>query len=108
LQQNKLGWFDSLDGFGSLDTLHDVAQPGITCLDGQTIKSQASQSYTQWVPLANVDSALSICPIGHSDRLNSPWRTSTMYLWGDGKLHPAPLTRSAVEKIRSASLILSK
>jgi penicillin G amidase len=107
-QQNKLGWFDSLDGFGSLDTSHDLAQPGITCLDGQTIKSQASQSYTQWVPLDKVDSAMTICPIGHSDRLDSPWRTSTMELWGESKLHPAPLTRSAVEKIRSRSSILSK
>ncbi len=107
-QQNQLGWFDSLDGFGSLDRSQDLAPPGITCLDGQTIKSQAGQSYTQWVPLNDVDSAMTICPIGHSDRPDSPWRTSTMGLWGDGRLHAAPLSRKAVEKIAKERVTLSR
>lgn len=104
----KLGWFDSLDGFGSLDEHEDLPMAGITCLDGQTIHSQAAQSYTQWVPLHNVDGAKTICPIGHSDRPNSPYRTSTMDLWGQAKLHPAPLSREAVEAIASARLHLSR
>jgi hypothetical protein len=104
--RNKLGWFDSLDGFGSLDKSQDLAQPGITCLDGQTIKSQAAQSYTQWVSLDDVDSAMTICPIGHDDRPDSPWRTSTMTLWSEGKLHAAPLSRKAVEKIATDRLVL--
>ncbi len=95
----RLGWFESLDGFGSLDSALDLAAPPITCLDGQTIHSQAGQSYTQWVPLHDADSALSLCPIGHSDRPDSPYRTSTMKLWGEAKLHPAPLSRAAVEKL---------
>lgn len=98
----QLAWFDSLDGFGSLDRSENLPVPGITCLDGQTIRSQASQSYTQWVPLHDVDAALSICPIGHSDRPDSPWRTSTLDLWGEGSLHPAPLSRAAVEKIAAS------
>jgi penicillin amidase len=107
--RNILGWFDSLDGFGSLDRSQDLASsPGITCLDGQTLKSQAAQSYTQWVPLDRADSAMTICPIGHSDRLDSPWRTSTMALWGEAKLHPAPLTRKAVEKITSERITLRR
>jgi penicillin amidase len=97
--QTTLGWFDSLDGFGSLESSRDIPSPGITCLDGQTIKSQAGQSYTQWVPLNDVDSAMTMCPIGHDDRPESPWRASTMELWGGGKLHAAPLSREAVEKI---------
>jgi len=103
-----LGWFDSLDGFGSLDASQDLAQPSITCLDGQTIHSQAGQSYTQWVPLHDVDSAQTVCPIGHSDRPNSRYRTSTMSLWGEAKLHPAPLSRTAVEKIALERTRLAK
>jgi penicillin G amidase len=104
----KLGWFDSLDGFGTLDSSQDVPSAEITCLDGQTIKSQAAQSYTQWVPLHDIDSAMTICPIGHSDRLDSSWRTSTMIAWGKGQLNPAPLSRAAVEKIKSRVLVLAK
>ncbi len=98
-QNPPLGWFDSLDGFGSLDAGQDLVPAGITCLDGQTIHCQAAQSYTQWVPLPNVDAAQTICPIGHSDRPDSPYRTSTMALWGQAQMHPAPLSRKAVEKL---------
>jgi len=98
-QKVPLGWFDSLDGFGSLDTGHDLSPPGITCLDGQTIHCQSSQSYTQWVPLDDADAAQTLCPIGHSDRPDSRYRSSTMQLWGEAKLHPAPLSRKAVEPI---------
>jgi penicillin amidase len=108
VQRRRLGWFEGLDGFGSLDPSNDLPQPGITCLDGQTIKSQAAQSYTQWVPLDAVDSAMTICPIGHSDRPDSPWRTSTMELWAEGKLHAAPLSREAVEKITVERVVLSR
>ncbi len=107
-QRDELGWFDSLDGFGSLDPAQDLAVPGITCLDGQTIHSQAGQSYTQWVPLHDVDSAQTICPIGHSDRPNSPYRKSTMTLWGEAKLLAAPLSRAAVERITSNRLVLAE
>ncbi len=94
-----LGWFDSLDGFGSLDPAQDVATPGIRCLDGQTIHCQSAQSYTQWVPLHDVDLAETVCPIGHSDRPESRYRARTMELWAAAKLHPAPLSRQAVERI---------
>lgn len=103
-----LGWFDSLDGFGSLDPAGDLKQPGITCIDGQTIHSQAGQSYTQFVPLHDADAAQTVCPIGHSDRPDSPSRTSTMKLWGDAKFHAAPLSRAAVEKIAVYRSVLAK
>jgi hypothetical protein len=98
-QKPPLGWFDSLDGFGSLAAAQDVSPPGITCLDAQCIHCQSAQSYTQWVPLNDVDSAQSVCPIGHSDRPESPYRTSTIGFWESAKLHPAPLSRVAVERI---------
>jgi penicillin amidase len=103
-----LGWFDSLDGFGSLDPARDLALPNLACFDGQTIHSQAGQSYTQWVPLHDADSAQTICPIGHSDRPESRYRTSTLDLWSEAKLHPAPLSRAAVEKITVERTLLAK
>jgi acyl-homoserine lactone acylase PvdQ len=107
-QPSTLGWFDSLDGFGSLDAAEDLAQPALTCIDGQTIHSQAAQSYTQWVPLHDVDSAQTICPIGHSDRPDSRFRKSTVSLWAGAKLHPAPLSRAAVERITTERLTLGR
>ena len=106
-QNPPLGWFASLDGFGSLDSTQDLVPAGITCLDGQTIHCQSAQSYTQWVPLHDVDAAQTICPIGHSDRPDSRYRTSTMALWGQAKLHPAPLSREAVEKIAAERIQLA-
>ncbi len=104
----RLGWFDSLDGFGSLDPARDLSPPDITVLDGQTIHCQSAQSYTQFVPLHDPDAARTICPIGHSDRPDSPYRQSTMALWGEAGLHPAPLRRAAVEKIAVDKLTLAK
>ena len=106
-QSQPLGWFDTLDGFGSLDSKEDIVPMGITCRDGQTIRSQAAQSYTQWVPLHDVDSSQSICPIGHSDRPNSRYRSSTLNLWQDGRFHPAPLSRAAVEKLGTDTVRLN-
>ena len=103
-----LGWFESLDGFGSLDLAHDLSPPGITDLDGQTIHCQSAQSYTQFVPLHDTDAAQTICPIGHSDRPDSRFCQSTMALWGEAKLHPAPLSRAAVEKIAVETVVLTR
>ncbi|MCL4179981.1 MAG: penicillin acylase family protein, partial [Verrucomicrobia bacterium] len=97
--RRTLAWFDSLDGYGSLGREGDLVAPALNCVDGQTLHSQAAQSYTQWVPLHDPDAAQSICPIGHSDRPDSPYRTSTMSLWAGAQLHPAPLNRAAVERI---------
>lgn len=82
--------------------------PEISVLDGQTLHCQSAQSYTQRVPLHDVDAAQSLCPIGHSDRPDSPHRTSTLKLWAGAKLPPAPLSRGAVEQIASERLLLAK
>jgi penicillin amidase len=105
--RRSLGWFESLDGYGSLGRAGDLESPALTCVDGQTLHSQPTQSYTQWVPLHDTDSARTICPIGHSDRPESPYRTSTMGLWGEARLHPAPLSRPAVERIAKARVMLT-
>ncbi len=43
------------------------------------------------------DQAQSILPIGQSEWLGSPARTSTLAVWSEGRLHPAPLSREKVE-----------
>jgi penicillin amidase len=99
VRQRRLGYFESLDGFPSLDPAQDLAFPALTDLDGGTIASQASQSYTQWVPMHDPDQAQTLLPIGESERPGSPSRTSTMELWSAGGLHPAPLSRTKIEEL---------
>ncbi len=104
----KIGWFDSLDNFGSLDPSADMTWPGLTCIDGQTIKSQTAQSYTQYVPLHDVDAAMSLLPPGNSERTDSPLHDNMVPLWQAGKLHPAPLSRAAVERVAAGRTVLAK
>ena len=97
LRARKMGYFESLDGFPSLDPVQDLNFPDLDCVDGGTIKSQVSQSYTQWVPLHDVDSARTLLPVGLSEHPDNPSRLSCYQAWQKGELHPAPLTRSSVE-----------
>jgi len=106
--RRRMGWFESLDGFASLDRAGDMTYPALTCVDGGTIKSQAAQSYTQYVPLHDVDAAMTVLPPGHSDRRTGPLRASTTTLWQGGKLHAAPLSRKAVNRIAASTVMLSK
>jgi penicillin G amidase len=95
----RLGSHESLDGFPSLDRSLDVAMPPLTVVDGGTIASQAAQSYTQFVPMHDPDQAMTVLPIGQSERPGAPSRTVTMKLWAEGRLHPAPLSRVKVEAL---------
>jgi acyl-homoserine lactone acylase PvdQ len=106
VKASKLGYYESLDGFPSLAPAGDVAIPGLICVDGSTIRSQRAQAYTQWVPLHDVDLARSICPPGQSERVGDASRLSTYRLWERGELHPAPLSRAAVEEIAAGTVAL--
>ena len=86
---------------------HDQRLPALTTLDGNTIRSQRAQSYTQFVPLDDPDRALSLLPIGQSERPGSPSRTSAMEMWRRGELHPAPLSREAVDRFSSSVEVLT-
>lgn len=99
LTERRLGYYEGLDGFPALDPAHAVALPSLRVTDGGTIGCQTSQSYTQWVPMHDPDQAQSILPIGESERLDNPSRTSTLTLWGEGRLHPAPLSRAIIEAL---------
>jgi acyl-homoserine lactone acylase PvdQ len=104
--RRPLAAFASLDGFGSLDPDADLKFAPITCVDGETIHCQAAQSYTQFVPMHDPDTARTILPIGQSERPGNRWRLSNYELWGAGKLHPAPLSRAAVEEIAAERVTL--
>lgn len=95
----RLGYMETLDGFPELDPDLVVRMPDLTAMDGGTLACQPAQSYTQWVPMHDPDQARSLLPIGSSERPGDPSRTSTLSLWAEGTLHPAPLSRSAVEAL---------
>lgn len=99
LCRQQLGYMESLDGFPALDDRYNVSVPLLTTIDGSTVLSQRAQAYTQFVPLNRPDEALSILPMGNSDNPRSSYRFSTYGNWARTQLHPAPLSRSAVEQI---------
>lgn len=96
VQRQRLGYYESLDGFPPLDPARAMSLPALTRVDGGTIGCQTPQSYTQWVPMHDPDQAQSILPIGQSEWPDRPSRTGTLALWGAGRLHPAPLSRERV------------
>ncbi len=97
--RQKLSFYQSLDGFGTLDHQYDIDKPLLYCTDGNTILSQQSQSYTQFVPMHDPDRARTILPIGQSEIPGSEGFAHLKDDWAQGKLHPAPLTREAVDEI---------
>ncbi len=97
--RGRLGYYESLDGFPTLDRQHDMPMPPLACVDRATVFSQAGQAYVQWVPLANVDQARSLCPPGQSELPDSPTRTVNVDGWVHGRLHAAPLSRAALEPL---------
>jgi acyl-homoserine lactone acylase PvdQ len=82
--------------------------PALTVTDGGSISCQTSQSYTQWVPMHDPDLAQSLLPIGQSERPDHPSRSSTLALWGESRLHPAPLSKAKVEAIGVTRAVLVK
>lgn len=99
VESRRLGYYESLDGFPALDREHALNLPSLADIDGGTIACQTAQSYTQWVPMHDPDAAQSILPIGQSERPGHKSRLSTWDLWSEGQLHPAPLSRTAVEAL---------
>ncbi len=99
LLESSLGYFATLDGFDSLDPEKDITYPPLACIDGGTILSQKAQSYTQFVPMGDPDSAMSLLPVGSAEQPDSPYRLTGYDLWSKGKLRPAPLSRKKVEPL---------
>lgn len=107
IKQRNLGYFETLDNFGTLDKEQNIKYPLLRNVDGGTILSQAAQSYSQWVPMGDVDSAKSILPIGQSEHPNSPYHHSNVEDWAMGVMHPAPISKEAVMKIKKSAIVLS-
>jgi len=106
LLETKLPYMSTLDGFGSLDEQKDITLPALRCIEGGTILSQKAQSYTQYVRLDDADLSMSILPVGQSEHPDSPYHLCNYELWGQGKLHPAPLSRKAVDKVAATTISL--
>jgi len=99
VQQRRLGYYESLDGFPGLDPTLALALPALVRIDGGTIGCQTAQSYTQWVPMHDPDQALSLLPIGQSERSDHPSRTGTLAIWSEERLHPALLSKEKGEAL---------
>ena len=73
-----------------------TTQP-IDCAPKSTIWSQPSQSYSHVVDFSG--ESLSLMPVGHSERRDSPWILSEASLWEEGGFKPAPLDDVAIDAI---------
>ena len=105
---NKIGCYIGLEGFPSLDTPKDIELPMLEDLDNGAVHSQLTQSYTQWIPMNEIDSAMSLLPFGPDDNPESPYWKDTFFMWTKSELHPAPISRAGVEKFSSRIVKLSK
>jgi acyl-homoserine lactone acylase PvdQ len=63
------------------------------------ILPQQAQSYPQYIRPDDADRSMSILPVGQSEQPGCVYRLSNYELWSQGKLHPAPLSRKAVDKL---------
>ena len=106
--RQRLGYFESLDGFPTFDPNQAVAMPPLVRIDPGTIGCQTAQTYTQWVPMHDPDLAQSLLPPGQSERTGHPARLSTLELWGESRLHPAPLTQEKVEALGVSRRLLGR
>lgn len=93
-------------GFPPLDSEFDLVSPPLSCLEAGTIWSQAGNSYTQIVDLADVDSSRSLLPPGISEDPESPHHAGQMDLWARGGTHPAPLSRRRIEELGATGAVL--
>ncbi|MFC1765029.1 penicillin acylase family protein [Planctomycetota bacterium] len=91
-----------------MDRQHDTIYPSLYCTDGNTILSQRAQSYTQFVPMHNPDLAQTILPIVQSEIPGNPAFANLKKDWARGTLHPAPLSRKAIEKITKSRETLTQ
>jgi hypothetical protein len=95
-----LNWFGNIPDLGAdynSGVVYDA--PTIQCGDGQTIWSQAAETYTHFVPLNEPDGALSVLGPGNTEGATDDWWTAQGELWANGDLKPAPLTVEAISAI---------
>jgi hypothetical protein len=92
-----LKWFGNISDLGTDYNSGVVYEaPALQCADGQTIWSQAAETYTQFVPLNEPDRALSVLGPGNTEGATDEWWTAQGELWASGELKPAPLSLEAI------------
>ena len=100
ISKRRLEYMVGLDSFPSLNPELGINYPILSDLTTSTIFSQEGQSYTQFVSLDDVDSAKSLMPVGNSEVPQSPFYQANLDEWAKGELHPAPLSKDAVDVYR--------
>ena len=106
-RQKLLPYYQDLAGFPTLDPNFDLPEPDLHDNEQLTMLSQQGQTYSQSVSLHDPDSAVTLEPVGPSERPASPYRLSTYQLWAEGEFHAAPLSRDAVDQIATQWVDLS-
>ncbi|CAN5797996.1 penicillin acylase family protein [soil metagenome] len=99
--------YQGLDRLPSLDPARDLTIPPLVSPDSGTIRSDAARAYVQFVRLDDVDASRSLLPQGNTEGPDVEARKATRNLWSRGELHPAPLSRQAIEAIATDRLKLS-
>ena len=103
---HRMPYQNNLEGLESLAPEFDIVSPLLTAPVVQTIWSQTGNSYTQIVDLSDVDASKSVLPPGVSEDPASPHFADQVDLWVAGDVHPAPLSREAVEKVKVSETTL--
>ncbi|MGD9855482.1 MAG: penicillin acylase family protein [Planctomycetaceae bacterium] len=98
-----LPYQDNHEGFGSLAPEFDLVTDPMPVPHTHTLWSQEGNSYTQIVDLGNIDNSLSMLPPGNSENPRGPHFADQLEYLHEGTLHPAPLTRPAVEAVREST-----
>ncbi|MFL5737877.1 MAG: penicillin acylase family protein [Actinomycetota bacterium] len=75
-------------------------------LPGESWRAQVVPSWRQIVDLSDPDAALGVLPTGQSGDPESPHWSDQAELWRNGRLHPMPFTRAAVEREAESTLHL--
>ncbi|MBL4634631.1 MAG: penicillin acylase family protein [Kofleriaceae bacterium] len=92
-----------LPSVGSAQT----APVSLQCTNGNTIWSQATQSYTQLVDLADIDKSSAMLPPGNAEARASEAAQDQTSLWASGSLRPAPLSQEAIDAITVSTQVVS-
>ncbi|MFP6837561.1 MAG: penicillin acylase family protein, partial [Pseudomonadales bacterium] len=90
-------------GLGSFAPEHDLDSPPLEVSAIQTLWSPVGQNYAQIVDFSDLDLSQSLNPPGISENPSSPHFKDQLEIWSRGELHPAPITRAGVEKVREST-----
>lgn len=94
------------EDFGSLDPSLDLRVPGFP-VDNAGLNGPFSNSYSQFVDFADVDSSEALLPPAISEHPDSIGYAAQIPLWVNSQLRPAPLSASRVEHYKAAEYWVS-